>query len=340
VTSVAPAVGDAAALGYLSMTALEIAAPVILVAVLAAVGAWSASRGRDLYVRLLRHGLIAALVLLVPGAILIGWFITFDPETISGITTTPAQQTSWILSMSLFGAGLSMLVGVAAFGLGGWVSGALSKNRRYKLIIAIDGPAASGKGTLAKRIAAHYGLGWLDTGLLYRAVARDVVVKGGRLEDLGAAIAAARAIDATTLCDPHLRGPRAGDDASMIAKIPEVRTALLDYQRSFARQGKGAVLDGRDIGTVVCPDARVKIFVTASDEARARRRYLEHHGRGDNITYDELLADIRRRDARDSGRSVAPLAAAPDAILLDTTDLDADQAFVAAMKIIEKKVGK
>ena len=338
-TSVAPAVGDAVALGYLSMTALELAAPVILIAVLAAVGAWSAPRGRDLYVRLLRHGFIAALVLLISGAVLVGWFIVFDPETIGGITTTPAQQTSWILSMSLFGAGLSMLVGVATYGLGGWVSGTMRKNRRRKLIITIDGPAASGKGTLAKRVAAHYALAWLDTGLLYRAVARDVVAKGGRLEDAAAAITAARAIDATSLCDPDLRGPRAGDAASMVAKIPEVRAALLEYQRTFAGQEKGAVLDGRDIGTVVCPDANVKIFVTASDEVRAHRRHLEHQARGDSLTYDDLLADIRRRDARDSSRSIAPLAAAPDALFLDTTNLDADQVFELAVKMIEAKVG-
>ena len=336
-TSVAPAVGDAVTLGYLSMTAMEVAAPVILVSMLAVVGAWATRRDRDLYVRLLRHGLIATLVLLIPGAVLVGWFIYFDPETINGITTTPAQQTSWILSMSLFGAGLSMLVGVAAYGLGGWVSGGLRKTRRYKLIIAIDGPAASGKGTLAKRIALHYGLDWLDTGLLYRAVARDVVAKGASFEDVGAAIAAARAVDATSLCDPGLRGSHAGDAASIVAKIPEVRAALLKYQRTFASQERGAVLDGRDIGTVVCPDANVKIFVTASDEVRARRRHIEHQARGENLTYEELLADIRRPDARDSSRSIAPLAAAPDALLLDTTNLDADQVFAAAVKMIEAK---
>ncbi len=123
----------------------------------------------------------------------------------------------------------------------------------------------------------------------------------------------------------------------MVAKIPEVRAALLEYQRTFASQERGAVLDGRDIGTVVCPDANVKIFVTASDEVRARRRHIEHQARGENLTYEELLADIRRRDARDSSRSIAPLAAAPDALLLDTTNLDADQVFAAAVKMIEAK---
>ena len=203
------------------------------------------------------------------------------------------------------------------------------------MIIAIDGPAASGKGTLAKRIAAHFGLAWLDTGLLYRAVARDVLAAGGDLEDVLAATAAAKSVDAETLNDSALRGPQAGDAASIVAKIPEVRAALLEYQRAFARQACGAVLDGRDIGTVVCPEAQVKIFVTASDEARAERRFLEHQSRGDSITYDELLADIRRRDARDRGRSAAPMHAADDAVHLDTTALDADQAFAAALQLIE-----
>lgn len=208
------------------------------------------------------------------------------------------------------------------------------------LIIAIDGPAASGKGTLAKRIAAHYGLAWLDTGLLYRAVARDVVAAGGDLEDVKAAEGAARSIVAQTLADPALRGPKAGDAASIVAKIPEVRGALLEYQRAFAAQDGGAVLDGRDIGTVVCPHARVKIFVTASDEARAHRRFLEHQARGEGVTYDELLADIRKRDARDSGRSAAPMIAAADALRLDTTELDAEKAFEAALRLIRSKIDR
>jgi cytidylate kinase len=206
------------------------------------------------------------------------------------------------------------------------------------LIIAIDGPAASGKGTLAKRIASHFGLAWLDTGLLYRAVARDVLANGGDLEDVAAAGAAARSILAESLSDPGLRGPKAGDAASIVAKFPEVRAALLDYQRAFAAQGDGAVLDGRDIGTVVCPDAHVKIFVTASDEARARRRYLEHQARGENVTYEDLLADIRQRDARDRSRAAAPMVAAGDALRLDTTELDADQAFDAVMELIRTKL--
>ncbi len=205
------------------------------------------------------------------------------------------------------------------------------------MIIAIDGPAASGKGTLAKRIAAHLNLPVLDTGLLYRAVARDCVAKGASLDDAAAAVAAAWSLDAATLDDPKLRGPAAGDAASIVAKMPRVRLALLDYQRDFAHQPGGAVLDGRDIGTVICPDANVKIFVTASPEERARRRHLEHQSRGEALAYETVLADIRKRDERDSGRDVAPLEAAHDAITIDTTTLDADAAFEAAMAVIAVK---
>jgi len=209
------------------------------------------------------------------------------------------------------------------------------------LIIAIDGPAASGKGTLAKRLAEHLGVPYLDTGLLYRAVARDVVASGRNLEDMAAAIVAAKAVDARSLGDPGLRGPLAGDAASIVAKIPDVRAALLDYQRNFARNAeRGAVLDGRDIGTVVCPDAHIKIFVTASDEERARRRHLEHQGRGETVSYERVLEDLRRRDARDSGRSIAPLEAAADALHLDTTTLDPDQAFNAVLGLIAAHIQK
>ncbi|HVJ79162.1 MAG TPA: d(CMP) kinase [Hyphomicrobium sp.] len=209
------------------------------------------------------------------------------------------------------------------------------------MIIAIDGPAASGKGTLAKRLAEHLGVPYLDTGLLYRAVARDVVASGRNLEDIAAAIVAAKAVDAQSLGDPGLRGPLAGDAASIVAKIPDVRAALLDYQRNFARNAeRGAVLDGRDIGTVVCPDAHIKIFVTASDEERARRRHLEHQGRGETVSYERVLEDLRRRDARDSGRSIAPLEAAADALHLDTTTLDPDQAFNAVLGLIAAHIQK
>jgi CMP/dCMP kinase len=164
------------------------------------------------------------------------------------------------------------------------------------MIIAIDGPAASGKGTLARRIAAHYGLSYLDTGALYRAVARDVRRSGGALDDPKAAAAAARVLDAASLSDPGLRDPGVGDAASIVAKIADVRVALLDFQRDFARQEPGAVLDGRDIGTVVMPDANAKIFVVADVEIRARRRYLELKARGEDVTSDGVLEVIRRRD--------------------------------------------
>ena len=205
------------------------------------------------------------------------------------------------------------------------------------MIIAIDGPAASGKGTLAKRLAEHLGFHCLDTGLLYRAVARDTARNGFRLDDRWAALIAAKSLDAVTLDDAGLRGAAAGEAASIVARIPEVRAALLEYQRSFARKTPGAVLDGRDIGTVVCPEAPVKIFVTASSEERARRRWKELDGRGGAPPFEEVLADIQARDKRDSVRSAAPLVVAPGAIVLDTTQLDADAALAAALAIIRDK---
>ncbi|KAB2914313.1 MAG: (d)CMP kinase [Hyphomicrobiaceae bacterium] len=208
------------------------------------------------------------------------------------------------------------------------------------MIIAIDGPAASGKGTLACRIARHFGLAWLDTGLLYRAVARDVRAAGHSLEDALAAAAAARALDPATLDDPALRGPGAGDAASIVARIAEVRAALLEFQRAFAHRPSGAVLDGRDIGTVVCPDADVKIFVTATPEVRAQRRYQERKNRGESVTYEAVLEDIRRRDERDAGREAAPMQQARDAVLLDTSDLDIEAAFDTAVGVISRKVGQ
>lgn len=202
------------------------------------------------------------------------------------------------------------------------------------MIIAIDGPAASGKGTLAQRIAGHFGYVWLDTGLLYRAVARDVLAAGADLEDESAGARAAEALDAATLGDPALRSTAVGEAASVVAKHRGVRAALLDFQRNFARTPPGAVLDGRDIGTVICPDADVKIFVTADVEVRARRRFEEYIRRGEQVSYDEVLDIIRQRDARDASRSAAPLQQAQDAVLLDTTNMDVDTAFSAALGII------
>jgi cytidylate kinase len=208
------------------------------------------------------------------------------------------------------------------------------------MIVAIDGPAASGKGTLAKRIAAHFGLHHLDTGLLYRAVARDVQRLGAALDDAERAAAAARALDPAELDDPDLRKPGAGEAASIVARIPQVRAALLEFQRSFARRPPGAVLDGRDIGTAVCPDADVKIYVTATPEVRAERRYLEMQGRGEAATYGGVLADIRRRDQRDASRDTAPMRSADDAFLLDTSNLDIEAAFDTAVGVILRKAGQ
>jgi len=208
------------------------------------------------------------------------------------------------------------------------------------VIIAIDGPAASGKGTLAKRIAQHWGLPCLDTGLLYRAVARDVTMRGFKLTDAWAALAQARSLDPSTLDDPLLRGPGTGEAASIVASMAHVRAALLAYQKAFAAQPGGAVLDGRDIGTVVCPHADAKIFVTARPEVRAERRFSERRAQSDPVTFEAVLADIQRRDARDAGRESAPMRPALDADLLETSDLDIEQAFEAAVGLIKRKIGR
>jgi cytidylate kinase len=208
------------------------------------------------------------------------------------------------------------------------------------MIIAIDGPAASGKGTLAKRIAVHFRLAHLDTGLLYRAAARDVCKSGGALDDPAAAAAAAANLDPASLTDPGLRDPGLGEAASVVARIPQVRAAMLAYQRAFAQRPEGAVLDGRDIGTVVCPDADVKLYVTASPEARAERRYREKLTRGEAVTLAAVLDDIRRRDARDAGREASPMRPADDAFLLDTSNLDIEAAFDTAVGVILRKVAQ
>jgi cytidylate kinase len=199
------------------------------------------------------------------------------------------------------------------------------------LVIAVDGPSAAGKGTLGKRLAVHFGLPHLDTGLLYRAV-------GWRADRTGrppAEIAAA--LQAADLDNPELRTDEAGQAGSRVAAIPEVRANLLKFQRTFAHQATGAVLDGRDIGTVICPDAAVKLYVTASLQARADRRFRELRERGVDTIKPRVLAEMAERDRRDSERAAAPLKAAPDAYLLDTSDLDADAAFAAALAFIARK---
>ncbi len=202
------------------------------------------------------------------------------------------------------------------------------------MIIAIDGPAASGKGTLGRRLAEHFGFAHLDTGLLYRAVARVLLDRGFALADQEAAAQVALTLDVSYLEDPRLRGAEMGEAASVISAYQPVRDALLAFQRGFAGQPPGAVLDGRDIGTVVCPHADVKLFITATPEERARRRHQEVLSRGETVEYETILADIRRRDERDMNRSTAPLKPAPDSILLDTTDFDADAAFRAALDLV------
>lgn len=200
-------------------------------------------------------------------------------------------------------------------------------------IIAVDGPAAAGKGTLARRLAATLGLPYLDTGLLYRAVGRRVLDAGADPRDPAAAASAAQTLTAVDTTRADLRGPDADRAASAVAAIPAVRAALLDFQRRFGAEN-GAVLDGRDIGTVVFPQADAKLFVTASPEVRARRRFLELQGRGQAAEYETVLAEIRARDEQDMNRAVAPLKPAEDAKLLDTSELDAEAAFQAAMRLL------
>ena len=205
-----------------------------------------------------------------------------------------------------------------------------------RLVIAVDGPAASGKGTIAGRLAREYRLPHLDTGLLYRAVGLKVLETGGSLDDAEAAEAAARGLDARSLSDdPRLTTGEAGEAASRVAGHPGVRAALLRLQQDFAAQAGGAVLDGRDIGTVIAPDAAAKLFVTATPEVRATRRWKQLTARGIDISFDAMLADIRRRDERDAGRGAAPMVQAKDAVLLDTTDMGIEAAFDAARRIVE-----
>ncbi|WP_050603104.1 (d)CMP kinase [Ruegeria sp. 6PALISEP08] len=197
--------------------------------------------------------------------------------------------------------------------------------------VAIDGPAAAGKGTISKAVAAHFGFAHLDTGLLYRAVGRRVLTGVDPVE-------AAKALTAEELEQGDLRTADIAQAASKVAVIPEVRAALVDFQRAFARRAGGAVLDGRDIGTVICPNAEIKLFVTASAEVRAERRYLELSAKGADVTRDQVLADVKERDARDAERSTAPMKAADDAVQLDTTDLSIEAALAKALGAINAKL--
>ncbi|TMV07633.1 (d)CMP kinase [Ruegeria sediminis] len=196
--------------------------------------------------------------------------------------------------------------------------------------VAIDGPAAAGKGTVSRGVARHFGFAHLDTGLLYRAV-------GWRMLQGEEPVAAAEALVAEDLEPEALRGADVAQAASKVAVIPEVRAALVDFQRAFARRAGGAVLDGRDIGTVICPEAEVKLFVTASPEVRAERRFLELDAKGADVTRAQVLADVRERDARDTERSEAPLKPADDAVLLDTSDLSIEDALARAVALIQQK---
>jgi cytidylate kinase len=208
------------------------------------------------------------------------------------------------------------------------------------MIIAIDGPAASGKGTLAKRIADHYGLSHLDTGMLYRAVARQMILAGDDLGDPAAAQRMARALDPSAVDEPALRSRNMGEAASVVAQYPGVRAALLEAQRNFAAARSGAVVEGRDIGTVIFPSAEVKIYVTADLRERARRRYKELAGRGEAISEQAVFDDLEKRDRRDQSRQTAPLSMAKDAHLLDTTKMDIETAFVAAVRLIDAAIGR
>jgi len=201
------------------------------------------------------------------------------------------------------------------------------------MIIAVDGPTASGKGTLSKMLAKHFDLPHLDTGLLYRAVGRQVILNGGDPDNPADALAAVN-FSNELLADPVLRNEATGSLASRASVHPDVRTALFDRQRAFARQEGGAVLDGRDIGTIIAPDADAKLFITASVNARAKRRYTEMQERGVSITLAEIKADLERRDLRDTQRKDAPLLAAENAVVIDTSELGIEQAFAAALEIV------
>jgi cytidylate kinase len=202
------------------------------------------------------------------------------------------------------------------------------------VIISVDGPAAAGKGTIAKALAQHFGYHFLDTGTLYRRVGLVLLETSDDPRNVKAAVAIAQNLNSHPYSDLELRTEAVGAAASIVAVIPEVRTALLAYQRNFADQLPGAVLDGRDIGTIVCPDADVKLFITASSEVRARRRLAELRSYGADVSFDVVLADIRQRDERDRTRAVAPLVSAVDAVVIDTSEMTAEEAIAAAIKAV------
>jgi cytidylate kinase len=207
------------------------------------------------------------------------------------------------------------------------------------MIVAIDGPSAAGKGTLARRLAEALGFHHLDTGLIYRAVGARLLAEGADPAEPARAAAAARALEASDLERAGLRTEPVGRAASIVAANPEVRAALIEFQRRFARRAPGAVLDGRDIGTVICPDAPLKLYVTARPEIRARRRFDELQARGESATYPAVFQDLQERDARDQARGTAPAKPAEDAIILDTSDLSSDQVFVHALGLVRDRRG-
>ncbi len=260
--------------------------------------------------------------------------ITKEPVKIDDARAINTSFPGFALLMNQLGADISvterrrMITSVKA--------GELPRRKAPRRVIAIDGPAASGKGTLARRLAAHYGYDYLDTGSLYRAVGLRLVNAGHDPKDKTLAIDAAHNITDSNLMDPDLRQEKVGNAASIVSAIPEVRDILLEYQRDYARRTEGAILDGRDIGTVVCPDAHFKLFMTASIQARAKRRHKELQGQGIEVVFDSVLEDLEERDQRDSRRQAAPLTPAEDAVVLDTTVMSADAVFENVRGLIEE----
>lgn len=251
--------------------------------------------------------------------------VSEQPITVDDCRAIATSFPNFMALMKQFGASIEIATPAPA------------KSTAQRMVIAVDGPAASGKGTLARRLADHFGLGYLDTGSLYRAVGMRVLYADHKPDDVAASIAAARAIQDQDMANPKLRGERIGQAASIVSAIPEVREALLDYQHQFAARQQGAVLDGRDIGTVICPEADVKFFITASLEARAKRRHRELQDYGVTVDYQSVLQDLIERDERDATRNVAPMKPADDAIIIDTSELSMNEVFEQALAMIAKR---